>query len=82
MLKNAAEPAKFRDPEVTADGSERAQVELVRLETLWFNTGTLCNIKCRHCYMDSSPATDRLAYLTAADVARYLDEVAVLALGT
>jgi hypothetical protein len=75
-------PEKFRDPERTADGSERARVELERLETLWLNTGTLCNIECRNCYIESSPANDRLANLGAAEAARYLDEIAELGLPT
>ena len=66
---------KFQDPDVTADGEERASVALTRLETLWFNTGTLCNLECANCYIESSPRNDRLAYLTAAEVAAYLDEI-------
>ena len=58
------DPAKFRDPFVTAKGEARAQVALRALETLWFNTGTLCNLTCRNCYIESSPRNDRLAYLT------------------
>jgi len=69
------DPAKFRDPFVTAKGERRASVELRQLHTLWFNTGTLCNLTCTNCYIESSPTNDRLAYLTAADVARYLDEL-------
>src|SRR5689334_19664109 len=68
--------AKFRDPFVTAKGEPRATVALRGLETLWFNTGTLCNLTCRNCYIESSPRNDRLAYLTAAEVDRYLDEIA------
>jgi hypothetical protein len=75
-------PAKFRDPLVTAAGERRAQVALKSLETLWFNTGTLCNLTCANCYIESSPGNDRLAYLTAAEVARYLDEIEALGLGT
>lgn len=66
--------AKFRDPAVTAKGERRAVVALSRMRTLWFNTGSLCNITCAHCYMDSSPTNDRLAYLSAPDVAAFLDE--------
>lgn len=73
---------KFADPDRTAKGEPRATVALTRLETLWINTGTLCNITCRNCYIDSSPSNDRLVYLTAAEVAAYLDEIAVLSLGT
>ena len=76
------DPTKFRDPLLTAKGEPRASVGLTRLETLWFNTGTLCNVECRHCYIESSPTNDRLAYLTAAEVETYLDEIAVLGLKT
>ena len=69
------DPTKFRDPFVTAKGETRAQVALRSLDTLWFNTGTLCNLTCRNCYIESSPRNDRLAYLTLADVSAYLDEI-------
>jgi len=69
-------PAKFRDPHVTANGETRAQVALRSLDTLWFNTGTLCNLTCRNCYIDSSPRNDSLAYLTRDEVREYLDEIA------
>ena len=72
------DPAKFRDPAVTAKGEARASVALHRLDTLWFNTGSLCNIACDHCYIESSPKNDRLAYLSAAEVEAYLDEIAAL----
>ena len=66
---------KFRDPARTAGGEERATVPLVGLRTLWFNTGTLCNLACATCYIESSPTNDALVYLTAAEVAGFLDEV-------
>ena len=66
---------KFSDPALTADGAPRACVALTRLATLWFNTGSLCNLACTHCYVESSPVNDRLAYLTRADVAAILDEL-------
>jgi MoaA/NifB/PqqE/SkfB family radical SAM enzyme len=70
------EPGKFRDPFVTAKGEARAYVGMRALETLWFNTGTLCNLTCRNCYIESSPRNDRLAYLTRNEVRDYLDEIA------
>ena len=76
------DPAKFRDPALTARGERRARVAPTVLETLWFNTGTLCNVTCRNCYIESSPRNDRLAYLTAGEVAAYLDEIARGNLGT
>jgi predicted phosphodiesterase/uncharacterized Fe-S cluster-containing radical SAM superfamily protein len=66
---------KFKDPMRTATGEPRASVALKGLSTLWFNTGTLCNITCRHCYIESSPRNDRLVYLTPADIRPYLDEI-------
>jgi predicted phosphodiesterase len=69
------QPQKFKDPNFTATGQPRASVTLRRLKTLWFNTGTLCNIACRNCYIESSPRNDRLVYLTRSEVAAYLDEI-------
>lgn len=66
---------KFQDPDRTASGEVRAKVPLVALETLWFNTGTLCNIACLHCYIESTPTNDRLVYLTANEVHAFLDEI-------
>jgi hypothetical protein len=66
---------KFQDSFVTADGSERASVALSNPETLWFNTGTLCNIECKNCYILSSPTNDALVYITAKEVHDYLDQL-------
>ncbi len=71
--------AKFADTDVTATGEPRARVPFERLETLWFNTGTLCNIACKGCYIESSPRNDRLSYLTRAEAAAFLCEAADLA---
>src|SRR3954454_1402531 len=76
------DPRKFQDPSVPAAGERRAQVALHSLDTLWFNTGTLCNLACHNCYIESSPKNARLAYLSAAEVGVYLDEIAALRLGT
>jgi uncharacterized Fe-S cluster-containing radical SAM superfamily protein len=76
------DPRKFRHPDVTAKGERRASVGLKALETLWINTGTLCNLTCAHCYIESSPTNDRLAYIGAAEVAIYLEEIAALGLRT
>ncbi len=73
-----ANPGKFVDPARTADGSARAQVALTHPRTLWFNTGTLCNIACVNCYIDSGPTNDRLDYISAREVARYLAELNAL----
>ncbi|MGZ8997413.1 MAG: radical SAM protein, partial [Allosphingosinicella sp.] len=72
----ALDPAKFADPVLTAKGERRASVALDRLETLWINTGTLCNLACRSCYIHSSPTNDALHYLSLAEAERYFDEAA------
>ena len=72
----AARTRKFADPDWTAKGEPRAQVAPTALRTLWFNTGTLCNVTCANCYIESSPRNDRLAYITRSEVASYLDEIA------
>jgi hypothetical protein len=70
--------AKFMNADRTAKGEPRATVALKRLETLWINTGTLCNITCRNCYIESSPTNDRLAYITASEVLPFLTEARAL----
>lgn len=75
------DPCKFQDPLQTARGEPRAQVRLHALETLWVNTGTLCNIACARCYIESSPRNDALAYISAAEVRRFLDEARAVAPG-
>ena len=73
---------KFEHPDWTATGEARASVALTRLGTLWINTGTLCNITCDHCYIESSPSNDRLAYITQEEAAAFYDEIAAGGLGT
>jgi len=69
---------KFCDPGFTAKGERRASVALKRLETLWFNTGTQCNLACGNCYIESSPKNDRLVYLTRSEARAFLGEASRL----
>jgi uncharacterized Fe-S cluster-containing radical SAM superfamily protein len=66
---------KFSDPDITAKGEERASVAPTSLETLWINTGSLCNLSCEHCYIESTPSNDRLVYITLDEVRTLLDEI-------
>ena len=66
---------KFQNPDITAKGETRASVPLMKASTLWFNTGTLCNIECVNCYIESSPSNDRLVYITTAEMVDYLDQI-------
>ena len=72
MPDGPAAPEKFSHPGLTAKGETRAHAPFIRLETLWVNTGTLCNIECANCYIESGPKNDRLAYFTAEDLAPFL----------
>ena len=67
---------KFSHLTLTAEGEKRACVDFTALKTLWFNTGTLCNLACENCYIESSPKNDRLTYITKLEVEAYLDEIA------
>ncbi len=66
---------KFQNPDFTATGDARASVAMAQFETLWFNTGTLCNLACKNCYIESSPKNDALVYITLDEVRVYLDEI-------
>ncbi|MXO91156.1 radical SAM protein [Altererythrobacter aquaemixtae] len=82
MEADALPQEKFSDPLWTAKGERRASVPLARLETLWFNTGTLCNLACVNCYIESSPTNDALVYISRDHVLRYLSEIADKAIAT
>lgn len=82
LARPQLDPRKFRDIAITAKGEPRARVALKSLDTLWFNTGTLCNLTCANCYIESSPRNDRLVYLRAAEAREYLDEIERERLGT
>ena len=69
---------KFSNPFTTAKGDKRARVTLRNLRTLWFNTGTLCNIECVNCYINSSPKNDALVYITANEVSDFLTQLTTL----
>ena len=66
---------KFSDPDITAGGEARASVDPRGLETLWVNTGSLCNLACENCYIESTPTNDRLSFISLREVDRLLDEI-------
>lgn len=75
QIAHTADFGKFEHPQITAKGEARASVRLTDPQTLWFNTGTLCNITCANCYIESSPTNDRLVYITTPEVTDYLDQI-------
>ena len=74
--RGAVAGRKFSDPHWTASGEKRAWVAPRSLRTLWFNTGTLCNIACNDCYIESTPRNDRLVYLARDEARAFLNEAA------
>jgi len=45
-----------------------------KLDDLWFFTGSVCNLKCIHCYTGSSPQNSTYEFLTVTDVGPVLEE--------
>ena len=66
---------KFQDPNTTVCGKSRARVDLGNIDTLWFNTGTLCNLTCRNCYILSIPKNDSLVYLKLTEVEAFIKQL-------
>jgi molybdenum cofactor biosynthesis enzyme MoaA len=68
-------PASIAPP----TGSEYPFVPSVSLDTLWFQVaGTLCNLKCTHCFISCSPTNRSHEMLTLEDVRARLAEAATL----
>ena len=72
----------FLNKNFTSDGKPRAFVELKNIENLWFNTGTLCNLQCNDCYIESSPTNKSLQYISLLEVKKYIKEIKKNNLGT
>jgi len=81
LMNAPIDPRKFQNPIKTAKGERRAHVSFSGLKTLWFNSGSLCNIECANCYIQSSPTADHFVYLTPEDMRPFLDEIDALGYG-
>lgn len=54
-------------------------VQLSSLDELWFQiTGTLCNLRCTHCFIACAPDNHSFGYLDRATVERFIAESAAL----
>lgn len=52
-------------------------VPLVALDSLWFQvSGTVCNLRCTHCFISCAPENHSFWFLDLATVRQYLDESA------
>ncbi len=46
------------------------------LEDLWVMQGSLCDLRCKHCYTASSPSNNRLEQITFTELAPHLEDAA------
>jgi AdoMet-dependent heme synthase len=65
---------------VTGPGAlEHPQVPLLSLDTVWFQVaGTICNLRCTHCFISCAPDNHSHGMMTLATVGRYLREAVSL----
>ena len=50
------------------------RVELEHLDTLWFQvTGTICNLRCTHCFISCAPDNHSFEFLTLDEVLGWLE---------
>src|SRR5215470_7326133 len=65
-----------------ARGEQRGYVEPKEiagrhvLEDLWVIQGSICDLKCTHCYTASSPANNRLEQISFFELRPHLDDAA------
>ncbi len=59
----------------TADPEQPPLLPLTSLDALWFQVaGTLCNLRCNHCFISCSPENHTLGLMTFEQFKPYLDE--------
>lgn len=57
-----------------AQGELRGWVDPKQVEDLWIIQGSVCDLKCKHCYTGSSPSNHRLEQITFAELRPHLDD--------
>ncbi len=67
---------------MNARGEQRGFVDPKNLggqpvpEDLWVMQGSLCDLRCKHCYTASSPSNNRLEQIGFAELAPHLEDAA------
>jgi molybdenum cofactor biosynthesis enzyme MoaA len=60
-------------------GTNHPMLQLDHLDTLWFQVaGTICNLRCNHCFISCSPENHTLNSMSFDQVVPYLEEAAHL----
>src|SRR5579884_1921516 len=73
---------------ISERGEQRGYVDPIpvsrgrRLEELWIMQGSICDLKCRHCYTGSSPQNNRLQQITPAELRPHIEEARQLGVRT
>ncbi len=63
----------------TPHSNEPPRVALQSLDSLWFQVaGTICNLRCHHCFISCAPDNDKFNFLSLETCKRYLNEAAAL----
>ena len=73
LVSPRGEPRGFVDPKVV-EGR-------FALEDLWVMQGSLCDLRCKHCYTASSPLNDRLQQIGFTELAPHLKDAARFGVG-
>ena len=60
---------------ITLSATGVPRVPALALDTVWFQVaGTLCNLRCRHCFISCGPTNRSHDYMSRESVRGYLDE--------
>ena len=65
---------------INARGEQRGFVDPMQdsgeyvLEDLWIMQGSVCDLRCKHCYTESSPVNNRLQQITPSELRPHLQE--------
>jgi len=63
----------FAHPLTSNDAAPRQP--LVHLDTLWLQiAGTVCNLRCTHCFVSAGPGDDRHAFMSREQVRSHLED--------
>jgi molybdenum cofactor biosynthesis enzyme MoaA len=76
MTTNNLSPAPAgATPKTGPTGEAAPQVPLLALDYLWFQVaGTVCNLRCTHCFISCAPENHSFWFLDLDTVSAYLDE--------
>src|SRR5579884_2282803 len=69
---------------ISERGEQRGYVDPIpgRLEDLWIMQGSICDLKCKHCYTASSPQNNWLQQITPAELRPRIEEARQLGVRT